>query len=88
MKLREFNKLLNFCRNKQTRSLDLCRLAALPDETRHAMLLFVVRYRGPVVKGLVTPLLDWSWLRSMGYLYETTGKSGYTFLHTCEHVVK
>lgn len=87
MKLREFNKALNTCKNKKTGRLDLKRLIEMPEETRHDMLLFLVRKRAPVVKELVTPLLDWAWLRCMGYLYETDGKSGYTFLHTREHVV-
>ena len=53
------------------------------DEQKQAMLLHVVRNRGPVHRALVTPLLDRAWLDCMGYLYETGA-----FIHTSEHVIR
>ena len=62
MKKREFNKL---CR------LLFVKHAAITDEQKQGMLLFIVRNRAAVHKSLVTPLLDMSWLYSCGYLYST-----------------
>lgn len=104
MEQREFNKIIKSCQTtvsvvkdipEEERSeavlvnrLDTDKLKALPEETRHDMLLFIVRLRQPVLIELETPLLDKPWLDSMGYLYQTTGKkSGFTFCHTCEHQI-
>ncbi len=84
---RQFNKHLNSCRRRGVRLLDAVKLGALPEGLRHAMLLYVVRQRGPVLVQLVTPALDWGWLHACGYLHRTTGESGYTFLHTGEHTI-
>ena len=84
MKSREFNKYLNGCSKKG--ALDLGKLATLPEETKTGMALFIIRNRGPVLQELITPQIDQSWLASCGYLYKTVGKkTGYTFVHTCEH---
>lgn len=88
---RAFNKTLNQCRlpkrKNAVRLLDAKKVKALSVATRHDMLLYVVRNRGPVLVEMLTPDTDMQWLRSCGYLYKTTGKSGYTFVHTCEHEI-
>jgi len=71
MKKREFNKLCRLFFGKKQ---------PLPDEQKQSMLLFVVRNRLAIHKSLVTPLLNRSWLNSMGYLYQTGD-----FIHTCEN---
>ena len=91
MNKRTFNKHLNACckRSKGQKVLDLGKLKALPDETKKAMALYLIRNRGPVLLELVTPDIDQSWLACMGYMYKTKGKvSGFTFIHTCEHSIK
>jgi len=72
MKKREFDKLCRIHFGKQKKGEE-----PLADEQKHDMLLFVVRNRGAVHRSLVTPLLDWSWIHSMGYLYGDE-----KFLHT------
>ena len=74
MKQTDFNRL---CRRLFKMKEDL------PAEYRHQMLLHVVCERGPVHPGLVTPLLDHSWIHSMGYLYETKG-----WLHLGSHRIR
>jgi hypothetical protein len=88
MKQREFNKWLNGCckTRKGQKVLDKSKLAALPEETKTAMVFFLVRHRGPILAELLTEQVDRSWLACCGYVHQTTGKqSGNTFLHTCEH---
>ncbi len=87
MKIRAFNKVLNSCRNKAKTEFDLVKLAALPEETRHNLAMFIIRNRGPVIEQFITPLMDKTWLNSMGYLYKTKGAK-YTFIHTGEHTIK
>ena len=86
MKSREFNKLINVCSKRA--KLDLGKVKALDDNTRHDMALHIIRNRGPVLVELLTSDIEESWLNSMGYLYQTKGESGYTFRHTCEHIIK
>ena len=89
MNKREFNKYLNSCRNKSRSKLDMAKIAALPEDTRTAMVYHIVRNRGPVLQELLTPGVDRRWLACCGYMYQTTGKaSGYTFIHTGEHRIR
>ena len=78
MKYRTFNKLCRIHFGKMKKGE-----LPLTLEQKHAMLLFVVRKRGPVHNSLVTPLLDTKWIECMGYLYHTG-----EFLHTGEHKIK
>lgn len=90
MKKREFGKLLNsICTGKgDKKRLDVKKIPNLTVEQRTGMALYLIRERGPVIKEFLTPEIDRSWLNCMGYMYETTGKkSGYTFVHTCEHKI-
>ena len=76
MTKRTFNKLCRLLFGKRKNG------EAEPNEQeRHDMLLYVVRNRGAIHPKLVTPLLDWAWLRSMGYLH----RSEQGFLCTCEN---
>jgi hypothetical protein len=86
MKIREFIRLLN--KVSSPRQLDIEKIVNLTDDERSDMVNFIVRNRQPVIKDLIPEQFDMSWLASMGYLYTTTGKSGYTFVHTCEHRIK
>lgn len=89
MKKRDFNKAINACRTKDGKRLDVAKIKRLSAKVRAAMVLFVVRNRGPVLVDLIPDSVDRGWLASCGYLYRTTGaKSGYTFLHTCEHEIR
>ncbi len=87
MKIRAFNKILNSCRNKAKTEFDLDKLAKLSDETKHILAIFIIKQRGPVIEQFITPLMDKSWLNSMGYLYRTKGAK-YTFIHTGVHTIK
>lgn len=85
MKKREFNVALRKCATKGR--LSPSRLAALPEDCRRDMANFIVRNRGPLLAELAA-LLDATWLHAMGYLYRTRDeRSGYTFIHTCEHKI-
>ena len=50
----------------------------------------LVRCRGPIVKEVLDRAsVDHDWLAACGYLYTTQGRrSGYTFVHTCEHQIR
>jgi hypothetical protein len=82
MNKRGFTKLLNKITTKKT--LDLAKIPILTNEERCSMVYFIVRNRRPIVKELIPEGFDLSWLRSMAYMYETTGKKGYTFVHNSE----
>jgi len=86
MKKREFNKHLNACTKKG--KLSTKKVAALPGETKTEMVYHIVRNRGPVLLELLTPEIDRSWLACCGYFHQTTGKAGYTFVHTAEHRIR
>jgi hypothetical protein len=87
MKLREFNKNLKIItKNKKIDESKI--LPFLSSQVRSDMVYFIVRNRQPVLKSLIPEGFDLSWLACMGYLYETRGKTGYTFIHTCEHRIK
>jgi len=75
MKKREFNKLCKI--HFSTKEIELT------NKQKHDMLLFIVKHRGAVHKSLITPLLDTSWIHSMGYLYGDE-----TFIHNGETLVK
>lgn len=87
MTKRQFNKVLNGCRQKG--KLSTPRLCALPDDVKFALVGHIVRMRGPVLIELI-PFhwpdgFDRAWLNALGYLYQSKGKSGFEFIHTCEH---
>ena len=67
--------------------LDLDKIALLNNETKASAVHYIVRNRGPIVKDLIPPGFDLSWLYCMGYMYETKGKQ-FTFIHTAEHTIK
>ena len=85
MNKRTFNKHLRACSTKG--KLDIAKVSALPTETKTAIALHLVRYRVPIVIEFLTGEVDKRMLAGCGYLYTTKGKE-YTFLHTCEHVIK
>jgi len=85
MNKREFNKLLNKISTNKT--LTVSKISLLTEEEKLQMVYWIIRHRGPVVKELIPESLDKSWLFSMGYMYETKGKN-YTFVHTCENIIK
>ena len=87
MNKRTFNKHLNACRTKDKRLIDIEKIKALPDETKTKMAHYIIRQRGPVLVELITAEIDRRWLASMGYMYRTKGER-YTFVHTCEHVIR
>lgn len=85
----QFNKILNSCRNKTKTRLDIAKISALPEKTKTAIVLHIVKYRGPILKEFMTPAIDQSWLACCGYMYQTKGaKSRLVFIHTCEHVIR
>lgn len=85
MKKRMFNALLKHVTTGK--KLDLTKIPKLTDGERADLVRYIVRSRGPVVKDLIPPGFDMDWLRSCGYLYQTTGAE-YTFVHTGEHGIK
>lgn len=91
MKFREFNAILTTCSTKkrpgQHKRLVPEKVRALPKAQRLSMAQYIVRQRGPVLLDLVYDI-DWKWMVPCGYLYQTTGKKGYTFIHTCEHTIQ
>lgn len=96
MKIREFNKILKTVSHTKGKSkgfLDVEKIKLLPIETKREMAMFIIRNRKQVlvefVDGVFTEKpFDMNWLYSMGYLYKTTGKSGYTFYHTSENLIQ
>lgn len=85
MNKREFNALLNKVTTRKR--VDVKKVLALTDEEKSAAVYHIVKYRGPIVVEFIPEGFDLSWLACMGYLYKTKGKQ-YTFVHTCEHVIK
>ena len=85
MNKREFNACLKKITTKKT--LDIKKIPTLTDEERSGMVFFIIRKRLPVIKELIPASFDFSWLHSMAYMYETTGKSGYTFIHNSEQKI-
>jgi hypothetical protein len=86
MKKREFNKLLKKITTKE--KLDIKKIPTLTDDERSGMVYFIIRNRKQVVKELIPEGFDLSWLHCMGYMYETTGKNGYTFIHNSEQKIR
>ena len=87
MKKREFNKLLNSCRDKTKKLLDIEKIKSLTDTQKNDMLHHIVRNRGPILIELLTPLVDRTWLACYGYWRITKGRQ-FTFLHTSEHQIR
>ncbi len=74
MKKREFNKHLNSCCNKKKgiKKIDWNKIKELPDNVKNQMAMFIVKEGGILFTPFITKQLDMSWLRAMGYLYQTT----------------
>ena len=87
MKKREFTAALNrICKGKGKQSrIDLAKIPILDDETRAAMVHYIVRQRLPIVEALIPDGFDWKWLHSCGYLYKSQGNL-FMLVHTCEYV--
>lgn len=66
--------------------LDLAKVANLSDSDCDALVRHIVRSRGAVVKEMIRPSMDISWLRCVGYLYEVQGDA-FQFLCTCENAL-
>jgi hypothetical protein len=86
MKKREFIKLLN--KITTDKAIDIVKIPTLTDNERSDMIYFIVRNRIPILKDLIPEEFNLSWLHSMGYMYETVGKSGYTFVHNSEQKIR
>lgn len=86
MNKREFNKIINSCRDKVKTVLSIDKINLLEDSVKHSLALFIIRRRGPVLKQLITNNMDTSWLACMGYMYCTKGEK-YEFVHTAEHKI-
>ena len=78
----------NFTLKKLTTNgrLDLTKVAKLSDSDCDAIVRHIVRNRGAVVKEMIRPSMDMSWLRCVGYLYEVQGNE-FQFLCTCENAL-
>lgn len=85
MNKRVFNKTINEI--STGKRIDIEKVNNLSDEIKDNLVYFIVKFRGPILKELITKNIDISWLNSCGYLYETKGKE-YTFIHTSEHRIK
>lgn len=85
MKTKEFNAILKSVTSDNL--FDLEKMVSLDDTIRSDMVHYIVRKRWPIVKELIPENFDLRWLHSMGYLYETKGKS-FTFIHTLEHRIR
>lgn len=88
MKKREFNKIIRSLVNKKTKLIDKSKAAALSHDEKDSIMKFLVRERQPVMVEFINSDADFSWLNCMGYMYRTTGKFDFTFLHTCEHIIR
>jgi hypothetical protein len=80
VKKREFNH--NLKRIATDGKIDISKIKNLPDNIRSGMVYFIISRRQPVLKDLIPDGFDMSWMRCMGYLYETT-VGEYTLLHSC-----
>jgi hypothetical protein len=88
MNKRVFGKVLTQCTNKKTKTLDVAKIKALPDDIKSQMVYYIVKNRGPIVVEFIPDNFDVSWLACCAYQHVTKGKkSGYTFLHTSEHKI-
>ncbi len=97
---RAFNKVLNACRTKDKKALDINKIAKLDDAQKIECLLHIVRSRGPLLVNFIPD--NWlelpsffgsgtndSWLNCMGYLYKTpSAKTGLVFRHNGEQTIK
>ncbi|MBU9199855.1 hypothetical protein KTD31_00380 [Burkholderia multivorans] len=89
MKKREFDSTLRSVSVKG--KLSPAKAAALPSDTRAAMMKFVVRNREPLATCLYPDDIaqHGSWLNAMGYLYQTVSPAtGLTFRHTGAHIIR
>ena len=90
MKSREFNAALKAAtvrgKGKAGRRFDAAKAALLPEETRTAMVHYVIRHRGPVAEALLTPAIDRNWLAAMGYMHRFA-VDGLAFVGTGEHAI-
>lgn len=88
MNKRQFNKILKSITDKKTKMIDAEKAYNLTTEEKDFMVKHIVRNRGPILVEFIDENTDMTWLYSCAYLYKTTGKSGYTFLHTSEQKIK
>lgn len=86
MNKREFNKIINSCRDKAKTGLSIDKINLLADSVKYSMAVFIIKQRGPLLKQLITDNMDGSWLACMGYMHYTKGKK-YEFIHTAEHKI-
>jgi hypothetical protein len=87
MNKRQFNSLLK--RITVNHRISIEKISTLTDAEKDSMVYFIIRNHCPVLKELISPGINQSWLASMGYMYETKGKiSGYAFVHTCEQNIR
>jgi hypothetical protein len=87
MNKRQFNLLLKKITINNRISIE--KISTLTNEEKESMVYFIIRNRCPVLKELISHGINQSWLYSMGYMYETKGKSsGYTFIHTNEQTIR
>lgn len=87
MKQREFNKIIRSIVDKKTKLIDKSKAAALSHDEKDSITKYLVRDRMPVMVEFLNSDADFSWLSCCGYMYLTTGKFNFTFLHTCEHTI-
>lgn len=85
MNKREFNKIIS--QISTDKKIDIEKISRLSDEIKYNLVYFIVRFRSPILKELITKNMDINWLNACGYLCETKGKK-YTFIHTSEHRIK
>jgi len=89
MKIREFNKNLTIITTKKPKAelkefLDKDKLHLLTDETRKEMVEFIVHKRMPIWVDLIPKDYDIKSLYPRGYMWKSTNKFDYTFIHTAE----
>lgn len=86
MKTREFNKVLNACRNRAKTGLVRAKLVTLPIATRRAMVLYLLRHNGPVLTCLLCGRLRKEFAAlfgAFGYWHRTGD-----FIHSEENFVR
>lgn len=87
MKKRDFNKILKSCL-AENKLLDVHKISNLTDDVKNQCVNHLIRYRGPILIQFLSSTFDKNILHGCGYLYETKGKNGFVFVHTCEHIIR
>lgn len=87
MKKRDFNSFLK--RTTTNNLLDPEKIAKEPKNILNDVIRHIVRNRGPILSCMINDETDMDWLRCCAYFHETVSKkTGLTFIHTSEHVIK